>query len=58
VFGYRAGGREVLDFGSAPTSALSSEEAGGFTGVMIGLVAHRSTPGPMPPADVDWFDYR
>jgi alpha-N-arabinofuranosidase len=58
VFGYRAGGREVLDFGSAPTSPLSSEEAGGFTGVVIGVVAHSAAPGPMPPADVDWFDYR
>jgi alpha-N-arabinofuranosidase len=58
VFGYRAGGREVLDFGSAPTSPLSSEEAGGFTGVVIGLVAHAAGSSPMPPADVDWFDYR
>jgi alpha-N-arabinofuranosidase len=58
VFGYRMNGREVNDFGSAPTSALSSEEAGGFTGVMIGMVAHGSTASPMPPADFDWFEYR
>jgi len=58
AFGYRIGSLEVADFGSAPTSALSSEEAGGFTGVMIGMVAHSSAAAPMPPADFDWFEYR
>ncbi|MDB5792117.1 MAG: glycoside hydrolase family 43 protein [Massilia sp.] len=62
VFGYRVGGREVPDFGSAATGALSSEDAGGFTGVVIGLVAHAPAAAPvaapMPPADFDWFDYR
>ncbi len=58
VFGYRAGGREVPDFGSAPTSALSSEEAGGFTGVVIGMVAHAPDAAAMPPADFEWFDYK
>ena len=56
VFGYRAAGREVLEFGSAPTSALSSEDAGGFTGVVMGMVAHHTGKGAMPPADFDWFD--
>jgi alpha-N-arabinofuranosidase len=41
--------------GSAPTQPLSSEKAGGFTGVYIGLYA--SGPQPMPPADFAWFDY-
>ena len=58
VFGYRAGGREVLDFGSAATAPLSSEDAGGFTGVVIGMVAHAAHAGTVPPADFDWFDYR
>jgi alpha-N-arabinofuranosidase len=59
LFGYRlAGGRAVAEFGSAPTTPLSSEEAGGFTGVMIGLCAHTSEGAAMPPADFDWFDYQ
>lgn len=56
VFGYRVGGREVLDFGSAPTSALSSEDAGGFTGVVMGMVAHNPGATAIPAADFDWFD--
>ena len=58
VFGYSIGGREVADFGSAPTAPLSSEDAGGFTGVVLGMVAHSADGAPMPPADFDWFDYR
>ncbi len=58
VFGYRSGARKSLDFGSLPTAPLSSEDAGGFTGVVIGLFAHASGSGTMPPADFDWFDYR
>jgi alpha-N-arabinofuranosidase len=56
VFGYQLAGRKVEDFGSAPTSALSSEDAGGFTGVVIGMVAYHTGAGSMPPADFDWFD--
>jgi len=58
VFGYRSGGRAVADFGSAPTAALSSEEAGGFTGVVIGMVAHAPDQAVMPPADFEWFEYQ
>jgi alpha-N-arabinofuranosidase len=58
VFGYRVGGREVADFGTAPTSHLSSEDAGGFTGVMLGMVAHKTGDEAMAPADFEWFDYR
>ncbi|WP_212756627.1 glycoside hydrolase family 43 protein [Usitatibacter rugosus] len=41
--------------GSAPTQPMSSEKAGGFTGVYFGMYA--SGPQPMPPADFAWFDY-
>lgn len=58
VFGYRDGKREVADFGSAPTAPLSSEDAGGFTGVVLGMVAHSADGASMAPADFDWFDYR
>jgi alpha-N-arabinofuranosidase len=58
VFGYRVGNARVSDFGSAPTAPLSSEQAGGFTGVYIGMVAQRVDSAPMPPADFEWFDYQ
>jgi alpha-N-arabinofuranosidase len=62
-------GRQLL--GSAPTAPLSSESAGGFTGVYIGLFASlaqpmadatsaqaaAAPPGSMAPADFDWFEY-
>ena len=50
-----AGERSWLVIGSPPTQPLSSEKAGGFTGVYIGMYA--SGPQPMPPADFAWFDY-
>jgi alpha-N-arabinofuranosidase len=43
--------------GHAPTAPLSSESAGGFTGVYIGLFATNSSSARMPPADFDWFEY-
>jgi xylan 1,4-beta-xylosidase len=46
-----------LPLGRAPTAALSSEAAGGFTGVYFGLFATTSGGGEMPPADFDWFEY-
>lgn len=58
VFAYQVGTRHVADFASAPTGALSAEQAGGFTGVFVGLVAHNGAAIPMPPADFDWFDYQ
>jgi alpha-N-arabinofuranosidase len=43
--------------GSAPTQPLSSEAAGGFTGVHFGLYACAGPTDSMPPADFDWFEY-
>jgi len=54
-FGWRSGKGPMRTLGSAPTAALSSESAGGFTGVFVGMTA--SGKGAMPPADFDWFDY-
>jgi len=51
-----AGGQHEL--GSAPTAALSSESAGGFTGVYFGLFASTASGRAMPAADFDWFEYR
>ena len=43
--------------GAAPTAPLSSESAGGFTGVYIGLFASNPSSARMAPADFDWFEY-
>ncbi len=43
--------------GSTSPVPLSSESAGGFTGVYIGLYASTTHDRTMPPADFDWFDY-
>jgi xylan 1,4-beta-xylosidase len=42
---------------SVPTAPLSSESAGGFTGVYIGMFASTTRAEGMPPADFDWFEY-
>jgi alpha-N-arabinofuranosidase len=44
--------------GSAPTQALSSEKAGGFTGVYIGMYATGNGKASTRPADFDWFEYQ
>ena len=54
-FGVRSGNGALRAIGSAPTQPLSTEKAGGFTGVYFGMYA--SGPQPMPPADFGWFDY-
>jgi xylan 1,4-beta-xylosidase len=43
--------------GSAPTTPLSSEAAGGFTGVYFGAYAFAGSSTHAPPADFDWFEY-
>jgi alpha-N-arabinofuranosidase len=42
--------------GTLPTSDLSTEAAGGFTGVYAGMYA-RAVSEPAAPADFDWFEY-
>lgn len=45
--------------GVAATAPLTSELAGGFTGVFIGMYAEGAGKNkPMPPADFAWFDYQ
>ena len=46
-----------LALGSAPTAPLSSECAGGFTGVYFGMLAFSESGPTMPPADFDFFEY-
>ncbi|MBY0238954.1 MAG: glycoside hydrolase family 43 protein [Burkholderiaceae bacterium] len=57
TFHYTINGKRQ-QLGSLPTAPLSSEIAGGFTGVFIGLYASNPASGAMPPADFAWFTYR
>lgn len=57
-FLYAQGNETERALGHAPTAALSTESAGGFTGVYFGMFASTANHGGMPPADFDWFEYR
>ena len=47
----------MKDVGRAATRYLSSEVAGGFTGVYFGLYATGNGQPASVPAAFDWFDY-
>jgi alpha-N-arabinofuranosidase len=47
----------LAPLGTAATRYLSSEVAGGFTGVYLGLYAAGSGASAGAPAHFDWFDY-
>jgi xylan 1,4-beta-xylosidase len=55
VFSYSAADGAMKELGALPTRALSSESAGGFTGVFVGMYA--AGQNNMAPADFAWFDY-
>lgn len=42
--------------GALPTRELSTETAGGFTGVYVGMYSRTESGVPLP-ADFDWFEY-
>lgn len=56
-FSYSADGSRYYEIGSAPVRFLTSEVAGGFTGVYFGLFASGTENGDSSPAYFDWFDY-
>jgi alpha-N-arabinofuranosidase len=59
-FSFTSAGRAAVSLGEQPTAPLSSEAAGGFTGVYFGLYAcaGADSPEPAAPADFDWFEYQ
>ncbi|MHA4866490.1 glycoside hydrolase family 43 protein [Duganella sp. PWIR1] len=59
-FSYSASGANapLKMIGTVPTAPLSSESAGGFTGVFIGMYAEGARQQAMPAADFAWFDYQ
>jgi alpha-N-arabinofuranosidase len=58
AFSYSEKSTPARLLGSAPTAPLSTESAGGFTGVYFGMFASTAGAPKMPPADFDWFEYR
>ncbi len=52
-----AGASDFIPFGSMETRYLSSEVAGGFTGVYLGMFASGNGKTSTSPACFDWFEY-
>lgn len=57
VFWYGRSESELLRLGEGETRYLSTEVAGGFTGVFIAMYASGNGAPCKFPADFDWFDY-
>ena len=57
TFLFATGSDEPVLVGTGLSRFLSTEIAGGFTGVMIGPYATGNGATSSPPADFDWFDY-
>ncbi|CAM3814656.1 glycoside hydrolase family 43 protein [Marinicrinis lubricantis] len=56
-FGFSANGEEPFWFGQGECGLLSTEVAGGFTGVFIAMYATGNGVRSVTPAHFDWFDY-
>jgi xylan 1,4-beta-xylosidase len=57
TFLYAVDDGPMRQLGRAPTRYVSSEVAGGFTGVYFGMYATGDGRRSEAPADFDWFDY-
>ncbi len=58
AFSFRAGRSRPKTLATAATRYLSTEVAGGFTGVYFALYATGNGRRSAVPADFDWFEYR
>lgn len=58
TFSYTIGDQQERSLISCSTRYLSSEVAGGFTGVYIGMYATGNGKTTTVPADFDWFEYQ
>ncbi|MGS2778794.1 beta-xylosidase family glycoside hydrolase [Robertmurraya sp. GLU-23] len=58
TFSYQQPDRESITIGTGEFSLLSTEVAGGFTGVFFGLYATGNGSHSATPAYFDWFEYR
>jgi len=57
-FLYRNGGDEFESLGKAESRYLTTEVAGGFTGVYLGMYATGNGSDSSTRASFDWFDYK
>src|SRR5450432_1432046 len=57
-FSFSVDGQPMRTLATGATRYLSSEVAGGFTGVYLGMYASGNGEAATVPADFDWFDYR
>lgn len=57
TFFYSIPGEPAHELATGSTRYLSTEVAGGFTGVYFGLYATSNGRGATPAADFDWFEY-
>ena len=57
TFSYRLHDGVVCELASGSTRYLSTEVAGGFTGVYVGIYATSQGRGRTGPADFAWFEY-
>lgn len=58
TFSYALAGEEPRELAGGEARYLSTEVAGGFTGIYFALYATSAGAQPAPPADFDWFEYR
>jgi len=58
TFSYSTDGQNFKVVGKADTNLISTETAGGFTGVYLGLFATGNGVKSKTPAVFDWFDYK
>lgn len=56
--GYVAAEGAFNELATGATRYLSTEVAGGFTGVYFGMYATGNGRGPTAPVDFDWFEYQ
>ena len=57
-FQYATNGKDFHDLGKMNTRYISTETAGGFTGIMLGMYAVAATPESKGYADFEYFDYQ
>ena len=57
-FAYSLDGHDFTDLGQMDARYLSTETAGGFTGITLGMFASKQTQASKAFADFDYFDYK